>query len=193
MSKIKFIKNHKENFIKKGQSIEGPVFNNKLYLNINLNFENLNNFNINSSFSSEDSDENEEINSSTFLSKELIEELNSSNLDNSFKDYYSMNSINEYNSYIYLINNYNSLFNNFNNNINNNGFINKECNLPIFSHYNNYYNNYYNKKYYKKKYKNIKDKKKDWICQICLNLNYAFRTECNRCKLLRRNAYFNSS
>jgi len=34
----------------------------------------------------------------------------------------------------------------------------------------------------KKKQNNIKERKGDWVCQICGNINFAFRTICNRCK-----------
>jgi len=52
---------------------------------------------------------------------------------------------------------------------------------------NNVYNNkikiYNNNNYPKKKVKNnIKERKGDWVCQFCCNINFAFRTVCNRCK-----------
>ena len=28
----------------------------------------------------------------------------------------------------------------------------------------------------------IKERKGDWVCQFCCNINFAFRTICNRCK-----------
>ena len=34
----------------------------------------------------------------------------------------------------------------------------------------------------KKKQNNIKERKGDWVCQFCSNINFAFRTICNRCK-----------
>ena len=40
-----------------------------------------------------------------------------------------------------------------------------------------------NNNYPKKKVKNnIKERKGDWVCQFCCNINFAFRTVCNRCK-----------
>ncbi len=44
---------------------------------------------------------------------------------------------------------------------------------------------------------NIRDQKKDWICPFCNNLNFSFRTKCNRCKAnkeeseKRKNFYMN--
>ena len=38
-------------------------------------------------------------------------------------------------------------------------------------------------KMYKKKQKPFTEREGDWICNSCKNLNFAFRVECNRCKL----------
>lgn len=43
--------------------------------------------------------------------------------------------------------------------------------------------NIYNNKYHYKKMKPFAERTGDWICRNCRNLNFAFRTECNRCKL----------
>ena len=32
------------------------------------------------------------------------------------------------------------------------------------------------------KYRTLNEKKDDWICFFCHNLNFSFRTKCNRCK-----------
>jgi hypothetical protein len=40
-----------------------------------------------------------------------------------------------------------------------------------------------NNKYQKKKQKPFIERNGDWICAKCKNLNFAFRQECNRCKL----------
>ena len=34
----------------------------------------------------------------------------------------------------------------------------------------------------------IVNKKVDWICSFCRNLNYSFRTKCNRCKVSREDS-----
>ena len=43
--------------------------------------------------------------------------------------------------------------------------------------------NYCYNKIYKKKNKPFIEREGDWVCKNCKNLNFAFRLECNRCKL----------
>ena len=38
-------------------------------------------------------------------------------------------------------------------------------------------------KYQKKKSRPFTERQGDWICKFCKNLNFAFRNECNRCKI----------
>lgn len=45
------------------------------------------------------------------------------------------------------------------------------------------YSKYYNNRYTKKTLKPFVEREGDWICKNCNNLNFAFRMECNRCKL----------
>lgn len=51
---------------------------------------------------------------------------------------------------------------------------------PIFF---NKIQNYGLNKENKKKNKPFIEREGDWICKICKNLNFAFRLECNRCKI----------
>lgn len=51
---------------------------------------------------------------------------------------------------------------------------------PIFF---NKMSNYCYNKVYKKKNKPFIEREGDWVCKNCKNLNFAFRLECNRCKL----------
>ena len=41
----------------------------------------------------------------------------------------------------------------------------------------------------KKNKKKVKERKTDWLCLNCLNLNYGFRKICNRCKIERKEEY----
>lgn len=47
--------------------------------------------------------------------------------------------------------------------------------------------NFYNK-FQGKKMRPFTERAGDWICKNCKNLNFAFRTECNRCKLPKKEA-----
>ena len=176
-----------KSFEEKIPYIEDSLFNSKLFLNLNLTNENLNN---SETKESENSNEINDITDTCFLSKELIDELNSSNSDISLKEQKttfnnkSFKNLND-NRYEYIPRNC----------INNIG--NKEMFSYALNH--NINNNYYrnsnyiniNKPYIKRYNIMIKEKKKDWICQLCFNLNYAFRTECNRCKVPKENCLRN--
>jgi len=41
-------------------------------------------------------------------------------------------------------------------------------------------------KYPKKKTRPFTERQGDWICKFCKNLNFAFRNECNRCKVPKK-------
>jgi formylmethanofuran dehydrogenase subunit D len=41
-------------------------------------------------------------------------------------------------------------------------------------------------KYQKKKTRPFTEREGDWICKNCKNLNFAFRNECNRCKIPKK-------
>ena len=41
-------------------------------------------------------------------------------------------------------------------------------------------------KYQKKKSRPFIERQGDWICKLCKNLNFAFRNECNRCKVPKK-------
>ena len=47
--------------------------------------------------------------------------------------------------------------------------------------------NFYNK-FQSKKMRPFTERAGDWICKNCKNLNFAFRNECNRCKLPKKDA-----
>ena len=44
----------------------------------------------------------------------------------------------------------------------------------------------YGKYHQKKKTRPFAERQGDWICKLCKNLNFAFRNECNRCKVPKK-------
>ena len=155
---------------------EDSIFNSKLFLNLNEDDEQ----NLNDSYlkESENSNEEEEINSSCLLSKDLIEELNSNSeetiksplknetINNNIESFISLDNLHDFNPKEYI------LF------IQNNQLFYNDNRYTIFNKY-NYPDNI---NVSKKKQKNLREKKKDWICPFCQNLNYGFRIICNRCR-----------
>lgn len=169
MAKSKSIKDSNEDYFNRDS-----IFNSKLFLNIDVNNEQY----LNNSYIKDldNSNEIEDINTSLFLTKELIEELNSSKTDislnkSSIKDKIIKNSIDE--QLYYLINN-RLFYGNGNESFNKYNFKNYVENKNRLSH---------------KKNKFPREKKMDWICPLCHNLNYAFRTICNRCKIPKKEVY----
>lgn len=57
-------------------------------------------------------------------------------------------------------------------------FVNSIGVNPIAQKQRNLYNKFQNKKM-----KHFVEREGDWTCQNCKNLSFAFRKECNRCKL----------
>ena len=166
MAKVKSIKDSNEDYFN-GDSI----FNSKLFLNIDVNSEQY----LNKSYikDPDNSIEIEDINTGLFLTKELIEELNSSKTDislnkSSKKDKNINNNIDD--QFYYLFNN-RLLYGNGNESFNKYNFKNYVENKNRITH---------------KKYKFPRGKKVDWVCPLCHNLNYAFRTICNRCKIPKK-------
>ena len=175
-----------------------PLFNSKLFIDLEIDkeIEDLNNNSENNTEDSDNSLEGEEIN---YLSNELIEELdfcdfcdiqkskeksvckNEKEKDNKINNMNSNSNI--INSLLSLVddgyefkpknfkpiydNNKNQiLFNKNNNNKNHMKQNMKNNNLFLFNNLNNY-----------------RDQKNDWVCTFCNNLNFSFRTKCNRWKV----------
>ena len=175
-----------------------PLFNSKLFIDLEIDkeIEDLNNNSENNTEDSDNSLEGEEIN---YLSNELIEELdfcdfcdiqkskeksvckNEKEKDNKINNMKPNSNI--INSLLSLVddgyefkpknfkpiydNNKNQiLFNKNNNNKNHMKQNMKNNNLFLFNNLNNY-----------------RDQKNDWVCTFCNNLNFSFRTKCNRCKV----------
>ena len=151
---------------------EDEIYNSQ----INLNTENLpfpsqnldNNLSINTTLNSK----NETILIRQCLSKDLLDTINSSILENEINEndilFSSLHTFNQNN------NQENSPFNfipinskNLNDSNINNNEENSEIIIPI------------RKK--KKQKKNFEVREGDWTCYFCKNLNFSFRKKCNRC------------
>ena len=157
-------------------SLENCGFSSKLFIDLDSTYEqSLNNsFDENSQNSSEFSD----IDKSNFLIKELMDEL----------DCPSPLKEEEYSSNLSkpllpLINNgYEFIPKSFRKSIDNNS---KKVS-KVFNKYNiQSPEENFNKYDLKNKHKSIKERKGDWICILCNNLNFSFRTKCNRCKVAK--------
>ena len=166
------------------------IFNSKLYFDLDISTEKDDIFSDsqNNTEGSDTSFEAEEINC---LSNELIEELDNNsespkeietekdNKSNNIND--SHNIINSLlslanNGYEFKPKNFNPSFTKNLPNINN-IYINQMINN------NSYLLNLANKKNKGNNAANKRDQKQDWICAFCKNLNFSFRTKCNRCKV----------
>ena len=158
-----------------------PLFNSKLFLNLDINQEEdeqSNEINI-----KENSDFNNDLDEFNYLSNELIKDLDGSiNIEE--KENNSMNS--EKN-------------NNQDDNVSKNNIINSLISLAkdgyefkpknykpeknvkeeekIFENKGKISNKFNINKFHKRK-----NNKNDWICPLCRNLNFAFRKVCNKCK-----------
>jgi len=175
------------------------VFNSKLFLDVDVDLDKEGNDELNTSCenNTEESDNSFEMEEINCLSNELIEELDNNSESPKEKD----NKINNTNKNNNIIDSLLSLANNgyefkpknykpsFQNNpallmknTNNNNY-NYNCINPLMHNkiffFNPNTNNNIN---------NIRDQKKDWICTFCKNLNYSFRTKCNRCKVKKEDS-----
>ena len=144
-------------------------FNSKLFIDLNSTYEE--SFNNSFEDESDKSSEIDDINNGYFFIKELIDELDSPNSD-SFKE---ENTLNQNNNSISPLVNYGYEFvpkkykNNTNKNKNNKK---KKVNKFNINEENSNKINYPN---------SLKERKGDWICKLCYNLNFGFRKKCNRC------------
>ena len=112
-------------------------------------------------------------NNNYFLLNELIEEIDSSFIEQKEKSQNLNNNKNPYENYIY--NNNNSKFNK-------NYYINYFYHPynPYIIPMNKFFNLFRGMGIKGDNYFNIN--KDDWICSFCNNFNYSFRNNCNRCK-----------
>ena len=162
-----------------------PLFNSKLYLYIDINQEESDEINENNT--KEDSDNSYEFDEINYLSNELIKDLdNSSNLEetenvfmpNIKKEENLVKNNSVINSLISLAKNgYEFKPKNFKSETKNEKTV-KENNLKKKKYMNNKFNN--------NKYLKRKSNENDWICPLCNNLNFSFRTICNKCKISKK-------
>ena len=170
------------------QIFDKPVFNSKLFIDLDIN-EEIDELNESSENNTEGSENSFEFEETNYLSNELIEELDFCNNPKSLKEEED-NTINNINDNHNIIDSLLSLANNGyefkpkNYNPSNSKNINKNT-----YNINNYINPIlYNNNKYLFNHNNIRDQKKDWICSFCNNLNYSFRTKCNRCKIRKEDS-----
>ena len=160
-------------------SLDNCIFNSKLFIDLDSTYEQ----SLNNSYSKEieNLDDIDDIQNGHFLIKELIDELDSPKSDIMIDNSESENS----KSVISLVNTgYEFIPKRYRNSLDQNTIDR----MPkIFNKYNlqTNENNSNKKNFYPNKTKSIKERKGDWFCQLCSNLNFSFRKKCNRCKTLK--------
>ena len=162
------VKKGKDNII----NLKESPFNSKLFFELNICTNDIDNeFEIDSNDLKEIEFKNN--NNNYFLLNELIEEIDSSFIEQKEKSQNLNNNKNPYENYIY--NNNNSKFNK-------NYYINYFYHPynPYIIPMNKFFNLFRGMGIKGDNYFNIN--KDDWICSFCNNFNYSFRNNCNRCK-----------
>ena len=180
-----------KDYIRHTTSQQKPLFNSKLFIDLEIN-EDIEDLNYNSENNTEDSENSFQFEENNFLSNELIEELDfcdtkeikdsnsgkeKDNKINNMKP--NSNIINSLLSlvddgYVFKPKNFKPTYDNYKNNNKNNN--NSNCLKQNVKIVNLFKNNIFN-------CNNYGDQKKDWVCTFCNNLNFSFRTKCNRCKV----------
>ena len=168
----------KINNIINDSSSKEAVFNSKLFLYLDSIYD----YSSNNVYETELNDSNDinDINNEFFLIKELMEELDCPKI-NSIKEEHKDIPKHCNNSLISLINKgYEFIPKKYRNidlknyGSNKKSIVNNKSKTKNTNENKNCLN--------KNKNKKIKEKKGDWFCQFCHNLNFAFRIICNRCK-----------
>ena len=161
MSSLK--EKEEKNIINSGETL----FNSKLFLDLDINDKDiyLNSYTENSSENSDNLPELEEIN---FLSNELIKDLDLLTVENK------------------------------KNIINNDIIIDSLLSLAkdgcefmpknYKPNQNNNPNNFFNIRTNSTWHNKTREKKNDWFCSYCNNLNFSFRNKCNKCKISKENS-----
>ena len=166
-----------KNKLVKIPSLEDCVFNSKLFIDLDSTYEQSSNYSFDKDL--ENSNEiDDDIDNGCFLIKELMEELDSPESDISKGD--KKEELKSYGkSLLPLVNNgYEFIPKEYRKNVNNNS-----TNKNIPKSYNKFTENFSKSNlFFQTKHKSIKERKGDWFCKLCQNLNFSFRTQCNRCK-----------
>ena len=191
------LKSEIKNNHKNGYDQTKSVFNSKLFIDLDIDKEENDELNTSCENNTEESDNSVDMEEINCLSNELIEELDNNSESPNEKDNKN-NNINQKgniidsllslanNGYEFKPKNYKPSFQNnplllMKNTINNNyNYINPLIQNKIFFFNPNTNNN--------NNINNVRDKKKDWICTFCKNLNYSFRIKCNRCKVKKEDS-----
>jgi hypothetical protein len=152
---------------------ENEMNNSYMNNNININNNNLyiNNFILQNAFSTE----KKYAKKKSKLIRDISLFLQNSNSNSNLNEYNYFNTY-ENNSNIY--NNYNK-FNEENHNKHKANYINTEYHQKSNNNINNITNNIENNISSKKN--NFNRRPNDWVCSRCFNLNFSFRSKCNRC------------
>jgi hypothetical protein len=142
---------------------KNPIFNSKLFIDLDSNFVQSQEDSTSSEDETFQNIEDDINHKGCYLNKELLEELDSPNLEqneifNEFDQNLLLSLVQ--NGYEYIPKRYQVQQKKINKN---NKIKNYNCNQQ-------------------KNKKIIKERKGDWVCQFCSNINFAFRTICNRCK-----------
>ena len=209
MSETFLQKNKKDNNLSKSNK---PLFNSKLFFDLD------NTSNDNDTYESDNSLELKEIesknNNEYFLLHELLEELDSSfqftnekeekeekkEKDDKKEEEKEEEKEKQREKNVRNINDFTNIYKNKKyQNFLPNKFSQIFNTLIYNNNYEFYPKNYIHKKSSKNdlinnknkieiKKKNFEERKGDWLCLYCNNLNFAFRTKCNRCKALKDEA-----
>ena len=155
-------------------SLDNCIFNSKLFIDLDSTYEQ----SLNNSYSKEidNLDDIDDIQNEHFLIKELIDELDSPKSDIMIDNSESENS----KSVISLVNTgYEFIPKRYRYSLDQNTIdrmpkVYNKYNLKINENNSN-----------KKNFYRFKERKGDWFCQLCSNLNFSFRKKCKLCNTLK--------
>ena len=156
--------------------LDESIFNSKIFIHLNSNDSLNNTYTQESENKNESEEETNEENNDYYLINELIEQIDSSSSLNTPKN--SETKINFEEKKEDLSKNLLNLVDN--------GYEFLPKSYKIKQKTSNKYNIPIVKDNVAKK-KAFQEREGDWVCKYCQNLNFAFRTKCNRCKAFKKN------